>query len=54
MTVFLVYVIEVRNELRSTELKELKTRKWTGSVRIMGMELGDNFGCMSEFISQNP
>jgi hypothetical protein len=36
------------------ELKELKTRKWTGFVRIMEMELKNNFGCMSEFISWNP
>jgi hypothetical protein len=36
------------------ELKESKTRKWTRFVRITEMELGNNFGSMSEFISQNP
>jgi hypothetical protein len=38
--------------IKKTE--ELKIRKWTGFVRVIEMDLGDNFGCMSEFISQNP
>jgi hypothetical protein len=52
--VFLDLFEKVRNELRSKELKKLKIRKWTGFVRIMEMEFGDDFGCMSEFISWNP
>jgi hypothetical protein len=36
------------------EIKELEIRKWTGLARITKMEFGDNFGCMSEFISWNP
>jgi hypothetical protein len=51
---FLVYVVKVRNELISMELKELKTRKWTRFVRITEMELRDNFRCIAKFISQNP
>jgi hypothetical protein len=41
----------IRNDLKP---EELKITKWTGFVRITEMELGDNFGCMSEFISWNP
>jgi hypothetical protein len=41
----------IRNDLKP---EELKIGKWTGFVRIMEMELRDNLGCMSEFISQNP
>jgi hypothetical protein len=54
IVVFLVHVVKVRNELRSTKLKELKIRKWTGFVRITEMEFGNNFRCMSKFISWNP
>jgi hypothetical protein len=48
------HLVKVRNELRSKELKKLKIRKWTSFVRIMEIEFGKNFGCMSEFISWNP
>jgi hypothetical protein len=34
--------------------EELKIREWTRPVRITEMEFGDDFECMSEFISQNP
>jgi hypothetical protein len=36
------------------EKKKSKIGKWTRLVRIMEMELGDNFGSMTKFISQNP
>jgi hypothetical protein len=36
------------------KIEELEIRKWTRLARIMEMEFGDNFGCMSEFISRNP
>jgi hypothetical protein len=50
----IVSMSNVRNELKSVELKELRIRKWTGFVMITKMEFGDNFGRMSKFISQNP
>jgi hypothetical protein len=36
------------------ESEELEIRKWTGFARIMEMELGDDFGGMSQFICWNP
>jgi hypothetical protein len=50
MIVFLVCVEKVRNDLRLKELKGLKIREWTGFARIMEIEFGDDFRCMSEFI----
>jgi hypothetical protein len=48
---FLGYSENIRNNLKTGDLK---IKKWTRFVRISEMELRDNFGCMSEFISRNP
>jgi hypothetical protein len=48
---FLDLLENIRNDLKP---EKSKIRKWTGFVRIMEMEFRDNFGCMSDFISQNP
>jgi hypothetical protein len=36
------------------KIEELEIRKWTRFARITEMKLGDNFGCIPEFISRNP
>jgi hypothetical protein len=36
------------------KMEELEIRKWSGFARITEMELGDNFGGMSEFNCWNP
>jgi hypothetical protein len=49
------FLVLLENKIRNeSKTKELKIRKWTRLIWITEMEFGDDFGCMSKFISQNP
>ena len=47
-------IIRLEDKKKEINGNELETGKRTGFVRITQVELGDNFGSMSEFSSRNP